>query len=37
MTAVRRIAATSAAVLIGMGVMAPAAMAGGNFDYGTSR
>ncbi|MFB7554541.1 hypothetical protein [Streptomyces brevispora] len=37
MTTVRRIAATSAAVLIGMGVIAPAATASGNFDYGTSR
>ncbi|MGW1159625.1 hypothetical protein ACWD48_15680 [Streptomyces sp. NPDC002519] len=37
MTAVRRIVAPTAAVLIGMGVIAPAATAGGNFDYGTSR
>ncbi|MFI1761787.1 hypothetical protein ACH41H_06950 [Streptomyces sp. NPDC020800] len=33
----RRVATATAAALIGLGVIAPAAVAGGNFDYATSR
>lgn len=33
----RRVATATAAALIGLGVTAPAAVAGGNYDYATSR